>query len=176
MTRKDFYKTINERNLNGCGIEIGVCLGNFSLNWIPLCHFEKNYLVDPWKHYKSGYDVPSNCEQKEQDERYLKVKETYSSYGNRGELLRMESLEAVKLFPDNYFDFIYIDANHEYEHVKADINAWYPKIKKNGIFAGHDYNNKHKGVIRAVSEFRMSHNLQLQLTQESCASWYFFVN
>ena len=46
---------------------------------------------------------------------------------------------ASKNFPDEYFDFIYVDADHEYESVRQDIFDWYPKLKFNRYFAGDDY-------------------------------------
>jgi hypothetical protein len=51
------------------------------------------------------------------------------------------SVEAAKQFEDGYFDFVYIDANHTYESVIADLEAWYPKVRKGGMIAGHDYLN-----------------------------------
>ena len=64
--------------------------------------------------------------------------------------MQMTSLEAAAKLPDNSFDFVYIDASHEYEDVKADIKAWLPKVKKGGIIAGDDYNSPQ--VKRAVHE------------------------
>lgn len=61
------------------------------------------------------------------------------------------SSEAAVHFADQSVDFVFIDANHTYDFVKADVNAWLPKIKPGGIIAGHDYNAPHE-VERAVNE------------------------
>ena len=36
----------------------------------------------------------------------------------------------VHLFPDGYFDFIYVDASHDYKSVSEDLRLWWPKLKK----------------------------------------------
>lgn len=48
------------------------------------------------------------------------------------------SWEAAKQFEDESVDVVYIDADHSYESVVNDIEAWLPKIKQGGIIAGHD--------------------------------------
>lgn len=61
--------------------------------------------------------------------------------------------KAADLYKDNSLDFVFIDANHHYEGVKQDIVKWLPKVKNNGIIAGHDYNPiSWPGVIKAVHE------------------------
>ena len=67
-------------------------------------------------------------------------------------ILRLNSLEAAKLFPDNYFDLVFIDADHRYDAVSADIKAWFPLVRIGGILSGHDYKSTHPGVIKAVDE------------------------
>lgn len=47
---------------------------------------------------------------------------------------------------------VYIDADHNYEPVKADIRAWLPKVKPGGWITGHDYYWPFPGVLRAVCE------------------------
>jgi predicted O-methyltransferase YrrM len=52
--------------------------------------------------------------------------------------------------PNNYFDLIFIDADHSYQSVKKDILKYTSKLKKNGILAGHDID--YPGVNKAVTE------------------------
>lgn len=66
-----------------------------------------------------------------------------------------KSVDAAKLFPENHFDLIFIDADHSYEAVKADIEAWWPKLKVGGILCFHDYDHNGRswpGVHDAVHE------------------------
>lgn len=48
-------------------------------------------------------------------------------------------------------DLVFIDADHRYEAVKADIAAWAPKVRPGGVMAFHDY-LIFEGVTRAVRE------------------------
>lgn len=53
--------------------------------------------------------------------------------------IRMDSIEAAKLYEDNSLDFVFIDAAHDTESVINDIKAWFPKVKSGGYICGHDY-------------------------------------
>ena len=64
--------------------------------------------------------------------------------------VRLPSIEAAALYADNSLDYVFIDGEHSYEAVYADINAWKPKLKSPGILAGHDID--HPPVRRAVEE------------------------
>ena len=74
-----------------------------------------------------------------------------SRYQHRIQPMRLPSLEAAATFPDRSLDFVFIDAAHDYENVKADIHAWAPKVKPSGVLAGHDYYTW-PGVRQAVDE------------------------
>jgi hypothetical protein len=82
-------------------------------------------------------------------------------------VIESDSSKAADLFEDNSVDFIFIDADHKYYGIKKDLIAWYPKVKENGIFCGHDfedlewddkhieedfYDGRHHGVIKATQE------------------------
>lgn len=67
-------------------------------------------------------------------------------------LVKGDSSKTASNYVDETFDFVFIDACHEYESVVADIKAWYPKVKQRGIIGGHDYHEKFAGVKKAVHE------------------------
>jgi len=130
---KEFPKLLREL---GCktGVEIGVNKGKYS-KW--LCHTMKGlklYLVDPYECYEDdGY----YADQDYQDACFKEAKVRMEKFNC--EFIRKPSMEAVKDFLDNSLDFIYIDANHQYEYVVEDIAQWSKKVKPGGIVSGHDY-------------------------------------
>jgi cephalosporin hydroxylase len=83
-------------------------------------------------------------------------------------VIQKESTKAAADFADQSLDFVFIDANHSYEHVKADIEAWKPKMKVGGMLSGHDYGEP-CGVKQAVDELLPG---QVSL-MGTC--WYMFV-
>jgi len=64
--------------------------------------------------------------------------------------LQTTSVDASKQFKDASLDFVFIDADHTYEAVVADIRAWLPKVKQGGCIAGHDLD--WDGVKKAVEQ------------------------
>ena len=69
--------------------------------------------------------------------------------------VRIDSVKAAARYEDKSIDFVFIDGSHLYESVKADIEAWLPKVKVGGYIGGHDYGNQNEptnGVQRAVDE------------------------
>lgn len=71
--------------------------------------------------------------------------------------IRKKSLDAVELYEDESLDVVFLDASHKYEDIKSDMIAWYPKVKKGGIFSGHDYPSWND-VVKAVHEFFPENN------------------
>lgn len=66
--------------------------------------------------------------------------------------IKTNSLDALRFFADKSIDGVYIDANHSYDYVIADLKGWRPKIKDGGFIAGHDYTYKFLGTIQAIHD------------------------
>lgn len=82
--------------------------------------------------------------------------------------IKLPSVEGAKLYKNYSLDFVFIDANHTFEAVRDDLQAWFPKVKYGGILAGHDYYND-PGVKQAVDNFFDVGRLQ---TGEGCWVYY----
>lgn len=171
--RAEFASLLNGRGLTGLAIEVGVCRGEFSEVFIKEWGGDKLYLVDPWETLED-YSDSLNDHDRYVD--YIECWNRLQPYFDRVELIRKLSKDAVNLFADNTFDFVYIDANHEYEYVKEDLYLWYPKVKSGGLFAGHDIYSTvtWPGVKQAVHEFIGVIGVEIETTWETGGSWYFF--
>lgn len=83
------------------------------------------------------------------------------------ELHEGDSSTILSEFPDEYFDWIYIDADHAYEGVCKDIDRGYKKVKSDGMMVFNDYTNwsiceiMPYGVARAVNEFCLANNWEI---------------
>jgi len=71
--------------------------------------------------------------------------------------IRMDSLNFAGNFGDDTVSFIYIDDNHAVEHVYQELNVWYPKLTKDGVMSGHDFNAVKDAVIRFADEKQLSY-------------------
>lgn len=73
------------------------------------------------------------------------------NFHERSQVLRMDSLSAATRFPDQCFDLVFIDGNHQYESVLRDLHSWYPKLRSGGLLVGDDY--AWPDVQKAVTTF-----------------------
>jgi hypothetical protein len=93
----------------------------------------------------------------------LKLEDAYTYFVNRFKHMptiipiRGFSQHIIPMLREGYFDAVYIDANHNYEHVKKDIQLCLTMIKPGGYIGGHDYASpRFDGCIQAVDEFAES--------------------
>ena len=68
-------------------------------------------------------------------------------------LIISDSLSASRLFAARSLEWVHLDARHDYASVKADIEAWLPKVKPGGWLSGDDYDEtKWPEVVKAVND------------------------
>ena len=153
----------------GVVAEIGVARGDFSRLILDNNTPSKLHLIDPWEHQqRTDYaNDPNNVDGQAQESRYRGILDKFAPEIAAGtvDIHRMYSQDAVTLFPDNYFDWIYIDALHTYDGVRDDLENYFCKVKDGGFILGHDYTNNPNavhmgfGVIEAVNSFVMRKGL-----------------
>ena len=82
-----------------------------------------------------------------------KVGRNLDGYRSIGTRLQYHSVKAAEYFSTGELDAVFIDADHSYESVLSDIDAWYPKVRSGGVLSGHDYTEEFfPGLVKAVRE------------------------
>jgi hypothetical protein len=140
---------------NGNVCEIGVAKGDFAELIIKHNNPKKLFLVDVWDNIEMSYSDSNMVDKNSQNKRYDYVLNKFNDYSSVN-LIRKSSLEAHKEFNKNFFDWIYIDADHSYNGCLNDLNNFDEKVKTDGYICGHDFNNIIKngyGVNQAVNDF-----------------------
>lgn len=111
------------------GIELGVAGGWYSKRLMDSGLFTQLYGVDL---YGDHHDTKE----------YIKALHNVGM-GKPYWLLRMSFEEALEAFPDDHFDFVYIDGYaHTGEERGKTMFDWLKKVKVGGMIAGHDYHPK----------------------------------
>jgi hypothetical protein len=171
---------LNKNNLIDSGAEIGVRYGTHANRILRQWKGSTLFLIDIWP----NFEIKNTAIEK--------LKE----FKDKCRFIHKSSIAASEEIPNNSLDFCYLDASHEYNDVKEDINAWWPKVKLGGVFCGHDYscdesywiserkklNKPYKpwpntGVAKAVDEFVSEKNLIMHIDdgdndRRKVTSWY----
>jgi SAM-dependent methyltransferase len=131
--------------------EVGVAAGDFSADILEVARPRKFFLIDAW-HMDERTDYG--------EAGFAKVNARFKNEINKGTVVikRGFSHEKLNEFEDDYFDWVYIDAAHDYLSVKKDLEIAFRKVKNGGIVAGHDYlrwgdRGIRFGVLEAVNNF-----------------------
>lgn len=147
------------------GVEVGVWDGLLSDTLLASNSRLTLYMVDNWQ---TDATMPQCLQSHSQiDQARQQAAAIGSKYHPRSIVLELSSLEAAEQFRlqqiqpqqihNQMLDFVFIDAEHSYHSVLADIRAWSPLVRVGGIVSGHDYNGVGDcrlgwGVRRAVDE------------------------
>ncbi len=156
----EHLKTLTDRNQllenlpqQAIVAEIGVFKGDFSQAMLDQTNPVVLHLVDCWQ----GKDALEHLEI---------VRQRFSNEIAVGKvrLHREKSIAALEQFPENYFDWVYLDTDHSYATTAAELVCCARVVKPGGIIAGHDYvtgnwnGGVRYGVVEAVNEFCVREN------------------
>lgn len=143
---------------------MGTWKGDFAAQLLAVAKPDRLYLIDPWEHREeSAYEAAifgggASDGPAEMEAVYQGVLRRFESEieGGRVHVSRMRSPDAAAQLEDACLDWAYIDGDHTYEAVKADLHAYWRLLKTGGLLAGDDYGLAgwwEDGVTRAVDEF-----------------------
>lgn len=149
------------------GIELGVATGKLSKKFLDSGKFRVVFGVDVYG------DTHDSAE-------YKKALSTIGLESNH-KLIRLSFDDAIELFPDGYFDFIYVDGfAHTGEEGGKVLSDWYPKLKVGGVMSGDDYHQDWPLVMWAVNHFSSQIGCRINLTGKvqneeysQYPSWFF---
>ncbi|GAI76313.1 unnamed protein product, partial [marine sediment metagenome] len=158
--------------------EVGVWNGKLSKDLLTVFPKLTLHMVDIWDswqpkdpRYPADIDIMCRSSKSKITESFNKAKEVASGFGNRAIINQGDSVRIADGYPDEYFDFVFIDAEHSEAALASDIDAWYPKVKPGGLLCGHDYGHKHfPGVADAVNKFAGRTGLKLEAKKDKC--WF----
>lgn len=129
--------------------EIGSYMGESAEVFLNSGNIKMLFCIDPWV---GGYDNSDGTSFTDMNKVEKLFDYNMSKYNNYVKI-KQSSLEAVKMFPDHFFDLVYIDGNHQYEAVLQDLRIWIPKIKPGGWCTGHDFGGFFSPVTNALLDY-----------------------
>lgn len=181
QSRNQFGSLLNDLGLTNAAVEVGTHRGDFAKQlldtWKGTLH-----CVDPWSNppdYQKQAKFLWGNGNREED--LVAAIDILNPHQGRFILHRMLSSEAIKLFVDHELDFVHLDGNHEPPHVANDIENWWPKVRPDGILAGHDFicpnygkDNWGRYIQPAVFNFFGNRNIYL-VTESDGLPWSYYV-
>lgn len=144
----------------GTLVEVGAWKGRSASYAGPICTARgvRFVLVDHFRGSTDAY-APLYAERLAREDVRAILTANLRALAIEHELLAIPSLEAARSFAPSSIDAVFLDASHDRESVRADLDAWWPAIARHGVIAGHDFD--HPDVAGEVRTFADSHGLAL---------------
>lgn len=142
-------------------VEVGAKEGRTVGHVLRECPQVRAIAIDPWIQQEPSDDVTRETYG---DWNFEKIQaEFWKNVGEHRDRCQMERLTGDAVCRNlatlkhlrksrHEFDVVFIDALHDYESVNQDISLWWPLVRDGGYLAGHDYQHRFPGVMRAVAE------------------------
>ena len=151
------YEKIKRKKISNF-LEIGFNSGILNTILNKFFKFEQIVVIDTFTSEISSTDLLAN----------LKRKNLVLVCGSSN---KKENLQTIKKFQP--YDLIFVDASHEYNDVKKDLNNYCKMLSDDGILVAHDIHSlEFSGVNKAWSEFKRQNNFSYK---EFVNRKYFYV-
>jgi predicted O-methyltransferase YrrM len=161
------YRGLVERALEsdarGTIVEVGCWLGRSTTYVARLCRARDAELVcvDTWAGSSDRFDAAYRAMLAQRDV-FAEFRAHLDALGVSPRCIREPSTRAAAHFDARSVDLVFLDASHDHEAVAADLAAWWPCLRPGGILAGHDFSDRHPGVVAAVTAFAREHDRELR--------------
>jgi len=174
--REDVFDFVAHQAKDGMNfVEIGSFIGG------SICYFGQKLrqldkhvnltAVDTWKfdNISTGH-----LQLVENNDYYQAFLQNVAKCGLSVQTVVSDSIAAAEKFDDESIDFLFIDGCHEYPYTENELKVWLPKMKKNSVIAGHDYEDAaiKKAVANVLGEIRttrLNHECYLKVLGEGLA-------
>ena len=173
-----FSDVIQENNYKNVA-EVGIGYGTHAKYIMKTTNVDKLYLIDPMKYYENdGFatDIITkepNAGGKQFNELYELIQLELSPWKERIHFLRVPSLEVSQdMIPDGSLDAVFVDGDHSYSAVSADLKFWWKKIRVGGQMLGDDW--WISDVQQAVSEFANTNSLEFDFLEKESEKYKIF--
>lgn len=151
-------------------VEIGIARGELSHHLLSHVHGIREYhAVDPFLGGYDPHDITSIAikEMNASGSWRDAILANMSPFGCRFRFHYGFSNVLYKDFPPETVDCLFIDGDHTFEGVKADIQLWTPIVKPGGLYIFDDVKeDMFPGVFKAVNSFCTNNQLNLTMVNK----------
>ncbi|MBN1121880.1 MAG: glycosyltransferase [Anaerolineae bacterium] len=175
VERARIIKSLVPGGSGGIGAEIGVYKGQLIRPVVDIVRPKKLHVIDPWylltKRWTWGEESRSTMRA------LMAIIATYEDELVSGQLAVHvgSSFDVLANLPDDYFDWVYLDTVHTYEHTLKELALLKVKVKESGVIIGDDWypdpDKRHHGVYQAVNEFVEVENYELIYESANNTQW-----
>lgn len=179
--RSDIPRVLRAYGLNTNICEVGVRFG-YNFQQLLTCQPRLAVGVDHYRVTKVPSQQDTGMSQGELDRLYTDVSMRFI-HDPAVRIMRCISEQAAFAFPQRFFDYVYIDADHSYEGAIEDMRLWWARVRQGGIMAGHDHiemeskNGVPFGVVKAVKDFMKEQKIgqdRFHVTSEGFKTWMLY--